>query len=191
MLDNEKIHIEKAKKGNKAAFGALYDHYLPQFYRFLFLKVSSRAEAEDLTHEVFLSAWKNLPNYKYEGFPFSSWLYQIAKNAAIDFYRTAKKSVPLELMDEELIKMAVQTPETAVNDLLELERIKKCLRLLKPDYQDVLIMRFIEEMSHEEIAITLTKSQGAVRLIQHRALKELKSIYENDLKNYGNLTKEA
>jgi len=190
MLDNEKNHIEKAKKGNRAAFGALYDHYLPQIYRFIFLKVSSRAEAEDLAHEVFLSAWQNLPNYRYEGFPFSSWLYQIAKNATIDFYRTAKKNIPLESADEEFIKMAAQTPEI-LNDLLDLERIKKCLRLLKPDYQDVLIMRFIEEMPHEEIAVTLNKSQGAVRLIQHRAIKELKSIYERDLKNYGTNTKEA
>ena len=190
MLDNEKNHIRQAKKGNQEAFGLLYNHYLPQIYRFIFLKVSNRTEAEDLTHEVFLSAWQNLPNYKYEGFPFSSWLYQIAKNATIDFYRTAKKNLPIELVNEELVKFSPRDPEE-LNTLLELEMIKICIRRLKPEYQDVLIMKFVEDLSHEEIAAALEKSQGAVRLIQHRAIKELKSLYEKNLKDYGTLTHEA
>lgn len=190
MLENEKLHIQKARKGDKEAFSLLYDHYLPRIYRFIFLKVSNRSEAEDLTHEVFLSAWQNLPNYKYAGFPFSSWLYQIAKNATIDFYRTNKKNLALESVPEEKIKLVSQSPEQ-LDAEMEFNLIKKCLENLKPDYQDVVIMRFIEELSHEEIAASLNKSQGAIRLIQHRALKELKSLYENELKNYGATTHEA
>lgn len=190
MLENEKSHIQKAQRGNKEAFSLLYDHYLPPIYRFIFLKVSNRAEAEDLTHEVFLSAWQNLKRYKYEGFPFSSWLYQIAKNATIDFYRTNKKNLPLENLQEDAIQLAAIAPEKLNLDL-ELEKVKKCLQLLKPDQQDVLIMRFIEELSHEEISRALQKSQGAIRLIQHRGLKELKSLYEQELKNYGTTTHEA
>ena len=190
MLDNEKNHIRQAKKGNQEAFGLLYNHYLPQIYRFIFLKVSNRTEAEDLTHEVFLSAWQNLPNYKYEGFPFSSWLYQIAKNATIDFYRTAKKNLPIELVNEELVKFSPRDPEE-LNTLLELEMIKICIRRLKPEYQDVLIMKFVEDLSHEEIAAALEKSQGAIRLIQHRAIKELRELYGQELKNYGTPAHEA
>ena len=99
MLESEKVYIKKAKSGNQEAFGALYDHYLPSIYRFILLKVSNRAEAEDLSHEVFLSAWKNIPGYKDKGFPFSSWLYQIARNAVIDFYRTSKKNIQKVVFD--------------------------------------------------------------------------------------------
>ena len=184
MLENEKNHIQEAQRGNQESFGLLYGHYLPQIYRFIFLKVSSQAEAEDLTHEVFLSAWQNLKNYKYKGFPFSSWLYQIARNETIDFYRTSKKNIPLENVAEDKIQLISKTPDQ-LNAELELEKIKKFLQSLKPDYQEVIIMRFIEELSHEEIAHTLNKSQGAIRLTQHRALKELRNLYNEELKNYG------
>ena len=105
MLEEEKSLIKKARAGNTKAFGNLYDHYLPQIYRFILLKVRRKSEAEDLAHEVFLSAWKNIGNYADQGFPFSSWLYQIAKNAVIDFYRTSKNNLPVEMVDESFIAM--------------------------------------------------------------------------------------
>ncbi|MDO8429824.1 MAG: RNA polymerase sigma factor [bacterium] len=186
MLEEEKSYIKEAMRGNKEAFGLLYDHYLPKIYRFIFLKVTNKKETEDLCHEVFLSAWQNIHNYRHKGFPFSSWLYQIAKNAVIDFYRTSKKNLQIEMVDEELLKFDSQNPEN-LNTILELEKVRKIISSLKPDYQDVLIMKFIEDLSHEEIAVALDKSEGAVRLIQYRALKELKSIYENENNNGGSI----
>lgn len=176
MLEAEKQYIKEARKGNKEAFGALYDHYLPQIYRFVLFKVSRKAEAEDLCHEVFLSAWKNMPGYKDKGFPFSSWLYQIARNAVIDFYRTSKNNVQIELVDENSIQL-VQSSQKELDTTLEMEMVRKCLSKIRPDYQDLIIMRFIEEMENDEIAAALDKSEGAVRLMQHRALKDLKDIY--------------
>lgn len=176
MLEQEKKYINQAQKGNKEAFSFLYNHYLPGIYRYIFFKVSKQEEAEDITHEVFLSAWQNVKGYKYKGLPFSSWLYQIARNAVIDFYRTSKKTVQIEMVNEEFIKIQSRDPEI-LNAEMELEKIKKTIALLKPEYQNVLIMRFIEELPHNEVATALGKSEGAVRLIQHRALKELKSLY--------------
>ena len=188
MLEQEEKYIEQAKNGNQEAFGSLYDHYLPKIYRFLILKLNNRAEAEDLTHEVFLSAWKNLPSYQHKGFPFSSWLYQIAKNALIDLYRTSKKTVPVQMVDEEIFEVPSLEPEK-LNLSLELEKVRESIQLLRQDYQDLIIMRFVEELSHEEIANALDKSEGAVRLMQHRAIKELKEIYNN--KQNGTSTHEA
>jgi len=176
MLEAEKQHIDNAQGGDKEAFSLLYDHYLPKIYRYILFKVSKMEEAEDLTHEVFLSAWQNIGGYKHKGFPFSSWLYQIARNAVIDSYRTSKKNVQIEMVSENLLKINPTESDTIDNDM-ELARIRGAIKLLKSEYQDVLIMRFIEELPHEEIATVLGKSQGAVRIIQHRALKELKSIY--------------
>lgn len=178
MLEAEKQYIQEAKKGDKEAFGALYDHYLPQIYRFILFKVSQKDEAEDLTHEVFLSAWKNMPSYRMKGFPFSSWLYQIARNAVIDSYRTTKHHVQIEMVDENNLQ-TIPSSQEEVNTILEMEKARKCIAQLRPDYQDLIVMRFIEEMPNDEIAAALNKSEGAVRLMQHRAIKELKEIYEN------------
>ena len=82
--------INKAKNRDSEAFGLLYDQYLPAIYRFILLKTSHKVTAEDLTHQVFLNAWQNIENYQSRGFPFSSWLYRIANNAVIDYYRTDK-----------------------------------------------------------------------------------------------------
>jgi len=185
MLEGEIKHIKQSKKGNKESFGLLYDHYLPKIFRFILFKVTNRAEAEDLVHEVFLSAWQNIHRYRYEGYPFSSWLYQIARNSVIDYYRTSKKNLNIENIDEEIIKINAHYPEK-LDAALEIEKLKQVIKLLKPDYQDVIIMRFVEDLSCQEIAITLNKSEGAIRLVQHRALKELKSFY-----NYGKITNEA
>jgi len=190
MLEGELNYIKEAKKGNGAAFGLLYDYYVPKIYRFVFLKTGNKAEAEDLVHEVFLSAWQNVYRYRHQGFPFSSWLYQIARNAVIDHYRTSKKNLPIEEVDEELVKVNALYQEKLDFDL-ELEKLKKNISLLKPEYQDVLIMRFIEDLSQEEIAAAMNKSEGAVRLIQHRALKELKAAYHGETNTDGTITHEA
>lgn len=174
MLENENKYIKSAQNGNGEAFGLLYDCYLAKIYRFVFVKVNNKTIAEDLTHEVFLNAWKNLKSYAQKEFPFSSWLYQIARNEVIDFYRTRKKNISLEEIKEDYLK----TQEDKDLDAeINLEIIGKLIRLLKPDQQDVIIMRFIEDLNHEEIAATLGKSAGAVRLIQHRAINSLKELY--------------
>src|SRR5579862_2288407 len=105
MLDGEEKVIKSAVTGNSSAFGELYDHYQPMIYRFVAVKVSRREEAEDITHQVFLSAWINIKNYKHRGHPFSSWLYQIARNQVIDHYRSKRNDVSIENTDPEFFVM--------------------------------------------------------------------------------------
>ncbi len=173
MIDGEKHIIKCAVRGEASAFGSLYDHYQPRIYRFIYLKVSHREEAEDLTHQVFLSAWQNIDGYKFRGFPFSGWLYQIARNRVIDYYRTKKKNVSLESVAEPEVE---SSDEKAIDYDLNLEKLKKAVALLNPEQQDVIIMRFVEDLSPDETAKALNKSSGAVRLLQHRAVKNLKKI---------------
>ncbi|TSC96901.1 MAG: RNA polymerase sigma-70 factor, ECF subfamily [Parcubacteria group bacterium Athens0714_26] len=180
MLENENKYIKQAQGGHKEAFGIIYSHYLPKIYRFISLKVNGKTTAEDLTHEVFLNAWKRLSKYETREFPFSSWLYQIARNEVIDFYRTNKKNISLENIGEGTLKTIESEDFDAV---LSLEKIKVLIKFLKPDQQDVLIMRFIEDLSHDEIAAAIKKSAGAVRLIQYRAINSLKELYEKNNNN--------
>ena len=184
MLEDEKRLIQGAQRGETSCFSALYDHYLPPIYRFIYLKVTHREAAEDLAHDVFLSAWQNIGGYEMQGFPFGSWLYQIARNKVIDFYRLRKNNTSLEQMDANLLK-ADPVLEVSVDRIFTLEEVKNSIRTLTQDQQDVLIMKFIEDLPHPQIAHIIQKSQGAVRLIQHRALKELKKrlVPENNMGN--------
>lgn len=178
MLEGEEKLIREAKQGKTESFSKLYDHYLAQIYRFIYIKVNQRETVEDLTHEVFLNAWQNIKGYRFQGFPFGSWLYQIARNRVIDFYRTRKNNVRLDNIDPDTVKIE-NSIELALDQEFSLERILNAIRNLNHDQQDVLLMRFVEDLSHQEIAQALEKSEGAVRLIQHRALNELKELFKD------------
>lgn len=183
MLENEKNYIREAQGGKRDSFAQIYNHYVPQIFRFVLFKVSSWQTAEDLTHEIFLSAWQNIKNYTQKEFPISSWIYQIARNKVIDHYRTNKKNISIdtEVFSEESIGFYEQkNPDIALN----VEKIKSLIKLLKPEYQDVIIMRYIEDLDHKAIAGALKKSEGAVRLIQHRAINALKELYKKHGGNY-------
>lgn len=174
MLAGEYKLIEEARQGKAEAFGALYDHYAKPIYRYIYLKISDKALTEDITHEVFLSAWQNIRNYKFQGFPFSSWLYQIARNRVIDYYRTHHESVDVYEIEETTAKLVSQ-PANLDPDL-DLERVKGALHRLSPDQKEVIILRFINDLSPLEIAAIMEKSEGAVRLIQFRAISNLKKL---------------
>ena len=179
MIDGEEQLIQSAVGGDSSAFGSLYDRYQPAIYRFIVVKVGSREEAEDITHHVFLSAWQKVGTYKHRGHPFSSWLYQIARNMVIDHYRSRKDDVSLDKIDPE----SSIIPAVAQFDLstkMQLQAVHRAIVELKPDYQDVIVLRFIEDMSLKEAAAILKKSEGAVKLAQHRAIKELKKKLGDD-----------
>lgn len=174
MLEGEINLIREAQDGDHSSFGKLYDHYISPIYRFVMVKVNHKPDAEDLTHEVFLSAWQNLKGYKFQGFPFSSWLYQIARNKVIDHYRTKKNHSSIDEVDENLFEI-VGALEGGLDKSIALETVKEAIASLSPDQQDVIVMKFIEDLSNEEIAAALKKSDGAVRLLQHRAVNNLKA----------------
>jgi RNA polymerase sigma-70 factor (ECF subfamily) len=120
-----------------------------------------------------MSAWQKIGSYKQRGYPFSSWLYQIARNLVIDHYRSKKNDISLDKLDPESSVIPTATNFDLATKL-QIEQVHLAIRELKPDYQDVIIMRFIEDMPLKETAAILKKSEGAVKLIQHRAVKELK-----------------
>ena len=179
MIDGEDKLIQDAVRGEASAFGLLYDRYQPQIYRFVAIKVSHREEAEDLTHQVFLHAWTHVHTYEDVGFPFSSWLYRIARNKVIDHYRTKKNDVPIEDVDEEQFATSA-THDADLDAKFTLEQVKNAVRKLKPEYQDVIIMRFVEDHSLKDTAKALEKSEGAIKLMQHRAIKQLQQLLTNN-----------
>ena len=174
MKDEEQLLIQKAKNGEGAAFGQLYDRYLPQIYRFVFLKVGRKQDAEDITQQVFTSAWQNVNRFEFKGFPFSSWLYRIASNAVIDHYRTYKANIDIEQVPEDLFSEYTNDDEK-IDTAMNVRMVRTALATLEQDQQNVLLMKFVDELSNKEIAEALQKTEGAIRVIQHRALKQLKA----------------
>lgn len=181
-MQDEELLIQKAQRGESDAFGFLYDRYFPKIYRFTLLKVSRRVDAEDITHQVFLNAWQNIRSYEFRGFPFSSWLYRIARNMVIDFYRTQKRDVDIESVPEEIFMDDPNFSEL-VDSRMELEFVARALKKLKDDDQNILLLKFVNELSSKEIAEVIEKSEGAVRVMQHRALKQLKTIINEERRN--------
>lgn len=178
-----KEFVKKAIKGDAEAFGKLYDAHMPAIYRFILVKVSNKADAEDITHQVFVNAWRGINGYKpRKGLPFSSWLYRIARNAVIDFYRTSRHHLDIDTVPEEAISKSPDF-EAKFDTEIKMGGIRTALSKLDDEQESVLLMRFMNDMSYKEIAETLDKSEGAVRVIQHRALKRLKIIYESEGNN--------
>ena len=180
-MSDEKKLIKKAKNQDREAFGTLYDVYMDRIYRFIFLRVSKKSDAEDITQKVFIKAWQSIDRYEIrKNVPFSSWLYRIAKNTVIDYYRTEKNHSAIEDIPEHEISEEAKDHEKAADDTLKFNQIKEALSELTDNQQDIIIMKFVEELENKEIAEILDKTEVAIRVTQHRALKKLRKIIKKE-----------
>ena len=158
----------------KEQFSQIYDQYIEKIYRFVYLKVNSQEAAEDLVSKVFLKGWEAFQNQG-EGIKNpGAFLYQIARNTVIDHYREKGRAntVSAEFVPE------VADPGANLQDKAILSAdiglIKTAMQGLKKDYQDIIIWHYLEDMPIAEIAKTLGKPAGTVRVMLHRGLKDLK-----------------
>ncbi len=174
-LDKDHDLIKRAQQGDPHAFGDLYETHAPAIYRYLYAHLDNSMDAEDLTCEVFLKAWQSLPKYIERGVPFLAFLFRIARNALVDHYRQNNRLDHKALDDMDGYKAeGVTEPIDLVGSQLEHQQILRVLSKLKADYQSVLTLRFISELSPEETAQVMKRSVGAIRVLQHRALIALR-----------------
>lgn len=163
--------LMEAKRGSAQAFSDLYLIYAPKIFRYVFFRVNHRQEAEDLAGDVFVKAWENLPRFKFKSNrAFTAWLYTIARNRLIDFRRTSKQHTRL---DEHDLRSDQSDP------VLEIERtqiVREAIARLPDNYQEIIILRFMEGWTVKELAPFLKKGEGALRVLQHRALRRLREI---------------
>jgi len=178
--ESEDFLVQQAIKGNRAAFSSLYDQCVEKVYRHVYYRVSNQADVEDITQEVFVKAWQAIDKYKNTGAPFFAWLIIIAGNLINDYYRKQSKNIKIDNAYKKNVANQTVNPEVQVEVDFQNALVKKAVLKLKGDKQKVIIMRFIDELSYEEIARALHKSQGNIRVIQYRALLDLKRILERD-----------
>jgi RNA polymerase sigma-70 factor (ECF subfamily) len=173
--DKDHELIKRAQQGDQNAFGDLYERHAPAIFRYLYVHLNNLMDAEDLTCEVFMKAWQSLPKYNERGVPFLAFLFRIARNALVDHYRQNSRLEHKTLDDMDGYKAEGMTePVEIVSSLMEHQQILRVLSKLKLDYQSVLTLRFISELSPEETAQVMKRSVGAIRVLQHRALTALR-----------------
>lgn len=168
------VLIARAQQGATEAFGELYQRYYATIFRFVCLRISSPQDAEDLTDDIFLRAWNNVHKYDERGIPFAAYLFQIARNALIDHYRKNRVTVT-SIEDLSIVAMDPE-PEDSVLTRLEFQELQRRMEFLPEDYQIVLNLRFLSGLSPEETAKMMNRSEGAVRVLQFRALTALKRL---------------
>lgn len=187
----EKRTIYRLKNQDREAFIKVYDDYSSELYRFIYFKVGSQEEARDLSSMVFLKAWnhvqaKNLVEAK----TLRALLYKIARTSIIDYYRERANRKTVSLDDPESGAFAIADDvdlEAEADKKADVRLLASKLPLLKDDYREALILRFVNELSLEEVADVMGKSKGNIRVIIHRAVAALKEIIEEDDEGLGEL----
>ena len=164
--------VKQTKRGSTSAFHTLYVRYLDPIYRYFFFQTKDKFLAEDLAQEVFIRIWKSIASYKKERGNFTSWMYRIAHNLLVDHYR-GKRTLSLK---EGLEASYSEDWFEKLDRDEKIQNIKKALEGLTQDYQEVVILRFFEDLTVEEVALIVDKSEENVRVIQHRAIRKLKEI---------------
>ncbi|MDD3007181.1 MAG: RNA polymerase sigma factor [Candidatus Pacebacteria bacterium] len=177
MLSGEKTILQRAQRGDTDAFEQVYDFYVPKIFRFAFLKIGNKENAEDLTSETFIRFWTVIRKEKITAESAEPILYKIARNLIIDFYR--KKEIIAQEIDEELANTISDKQSDFISRMINREEIKEMMEILreiKDEYQEIIILRFVEELEIEEVAQITGKTKGSVRVLSHRALKSLEKV---------------
>lgn len=174
----EKILFLRVKNKDHQAYGEFYDLYIDKIYRFIYFKVNSVDDAQDLSSEVFLRVWQHIRDGKKID-NLNAFVYMVARNAVVDFYRQRSRRDENEesasdnhitLIDKESDLLIKQIKDSEVSEVLAE------LKSLKDEYREAIILYYLDEMSAKEIAQVLGKTPGASRVLIHRALNALKEV---------------
>ncbi len=175
---SEETLLQLAINHNEPAFSKLYEIYLNRLYRYVRFWVNSQPEAEDITQEVFVRAWKSLPNYQQKGVPFVAWLITIARNLVNDHHRSRTRKLRKETEMAAAMTLVEESPVEIAESSIDSQAVRKAIMKLKGDRRKVILMHFIEGFDYSEIAGMMKKSEGNVRVIQYRALSDLKKLID-------------
>jgi RNA polymerase sigma-70 factor, ECF subfamily len=173
VQDEQKL-VFQAQKCDQEAFAQLYEQNFDKIYRYIALKVGNKTEAEDMTQQVFIKALQSISSYKWKDVPFSAWLFRIAHNQVIDYYRKQTRQATTPLY--EFMAVSDCSPEKSVEIKSDIERLLLASKKLTPAQQEVISLRFAGELPIIEVARIMGKTQGAVKALQHSAIIALRKL---------------
>jgi RNA polymerase sigma-70 factor, ECF subfamily len=170
--------VERARQGDSEAFGRLYDHFHASVYRVINTQTRSAALSEDLTSETFFRALRGIQNFKLDAELFAPWLYRIARNLVIDNFKASRNRLE-QAQDMSLYDEDVAGPGDDIVELLNRERMHAALSELSDGQRRVIELRFLREQSITETARLLDTTEGAVKQLQLRALRNLAKLLQD------------
>ncbi len=175
MEHGDKDLIIDCQEGNTEAFGVLYDRYVKAIYAFVYYRTRQKEVAEDLTSQTFFKALRTIKSVDPLR-PFGSWLYKIAHNSVLDYYKTRHPTADID--EAQHVSSGAASVADELHDANEATKIKKQLENLAPVERDIVMMRIWQELSYREISEILNKTEAACKMIYSRALKKLRDMVQ-------------
>lgn len=182
--------VKRAKDKDREAFGELFDLYYDKVLKYVFRRVLSAEYAKDITSNTFLKVLKNLDQFEWRNgpFSFSGWIFKIATNEVNQYFRKQNR-YKLTIDDPDFKELGDENKEAEeiekkIDNDKYLLILNKAINQLKPIYQDILHLKYFEDMSYEEISQVLNKNESTVRVYSKRAKEELRIILEADASKF-------
>jgi RNA polymerase sigma-70 factor (TIGR02952 family) len=168
--------VGRAQDGDAEAFGQLYDHYVTLVHRYAYHRVGDRATAEDITSETFLRALRRIDSLSFQGRDVGAWLVTIARNIIFDHVKSSRYRLEIATADMRDADRTTEGPEDAVVAMLTNQQVLACVQQLNPEQQECIVLRFLHGLSVSETAEIMGKKDGAIKALQHRAVRRLAAL---------------
>ena len=174
--------VRRAQDGDAEAFGELYDHYVGMVHRYVYHRVGDRSLAEDVTSETFVRALRRIDSLSFQGRDVGAWLVTIARNIVFDHVKSSRYRLEVTTADMRDADTITEGPEDAVVTHLTNQQLVACIRQLGSEQQECLTLRFLQGMSVAETAAVMGKKDGAIKALQHRAVRRLATLVPEGLR---------
>jgi RNA polymerase sigma-70 factor (ECF subfamily) len=176
---SDEAALTLAAQSDPQAFGLLYERYVGRIYNYIYYRTGNVDDAEDLTARVFFRAMRHIEHYDDRGLPLSAWLYRIAHNLVANWHRdnSRRREVPLEEIT--LFRPVGEHPESSLIHTEEQDRLLSVIRTLPMERQQLIILKFVHQLSNAEIGQIMGRTEGAVKSLYHRTLLALRDEFES------------
>ena len=174
--------VHRAQEGDGEAFGLLYDHYVTMVHRYVYHRVGDRATAEDVTSETFVRALRRIDSLSFQGRDVGAWLVTIARNIVLDHVKSSRYRLEVATADMRDADRVTDGPEDAVIAHLTNQQLLECVRQLGSEQQECIVLRFLHGLSVAETAEIMGKKDGAIKALQHRAVRRLAGLLPDGLR---------
>ena len=174
--------VHRAQQGDAEAFGELYDHYVTMVHRYVYHRVGDRALAEDVTSETFVRALRRIDSLSFQGRDVGAWLVTIARNIVLDHVKSSRYRLEVATADMRDADRVTDGPEDAVVTHLANKELLECVQQLGSEQQECIVLRFIHGLSVSETAEIMGKKDGAIKALQHRAVRRLAGLLPEGLR---------